>query len=197
MQGAVIVPRIIMVMSKSTRVGIAFDCDQGHCRGDEDTNSCVEAFTMSLAAHPGFPLIAGKKPARLMEYLPAPQALAERQFPRVAIKVDGRILLIRLGDVVSVEAEGNYVLLRIESRSYLLREPLSLVEKKLEPYGFVRIHRSVLVNTSFVEEIRPRSTGECGLHLRGGKEYTVTRTYKRNLKSIAKFWIGSAAFPVD
>jgi len=152
---------------------------------------------MSLAAHPRFPLLTGEKPARSIEHWPVPQALAERQFPRVALKVDGRILLIGLGDVASVEAEGNYVLLRIESRSYLLREPLSLVEKKLEPYGFVRIHRSVLVNTSFVEEIRPRSTGEYGLHLRGGKEYTVTRTYKRNLKSIAKFWIGSAAFTIE
>jgi len=29
--------------------------------------------------------------------------------------------------------------------------------------------------------------------VKGGKEYTVTRTYKKNLKSLAEFWIGAGA----
>jgi two-component system LytT family response regulator len=69
-----------------------------------------------------------------------------------------------------------------------------VVAEKLETHGFIRIHRSVLVNTSFVEEIRPLSTGEYCLRIEGGKEYTVTRTHKRNLKSLAQFWIGTGAF---
>jgi hypothetical protein len=28
----------------------------------------------------------------------------------------------------------------------------------------------------------------------GGMEYTVTRTYKKNLKSLAEFWIGTGTF---
>jgi two-component system LytT family response regulator len=69
--------------------------------------------------------------------------------------------------------------------------------EKLEPYGFIRIHRSVLVNISLVEEIRPHLTGEYGLQVKGGKKYTVTRTYKKNLKSLAEFWIGTGAFFPD
>ncbi len=53
------------------------------------------------------------------------------------------------------------------------------------------------MNTSFVEEIRPYSTGEYGLRVKGGKEYTVTRTYKKNLKSLAESWIGTAVFFPD
>ena len=33
--------------------------------------------------------------------------------------------------------------------------------------------------------------------LKRGKEYTVTRTYKKNLKSVAEFWIGVSAFCAD
>jgi DNA-binding LytR/AlgR family response regulator len=40
--------------------------------------------------------------------------------------------------------------------------------------GLVRIHSSVVVNSSFVEEIRPLLTGECFLQVQGGEEYTVT-----------------------
>ena len=113
---------------------------------------------------------------------------------RMAIKVKGKILLINPGDVVAVIAEGNYVLLQQESISYLLRESISVVAKKLEPFGFIQIHRSVLVNASFVEEIKPYPTGEYGLRVKGGKEYTVTRTYKENLRSLAEFSIGAGGF---
>lgn len=122
------------------------------------------------------------------------QDLGRRPSTRIGIKVKGRIRFINSGDVVAVVAEGNYVLLQQESSSYLLRESISVVAEALEPFGFVRIHRSVIVNSAFVEEIKPHPTGEYGLRIKGGKEYTVTRTYKENLKSLAEFWIGSRAF---
>lgn len=122
------------------------------------------------------------------------QELAKRSTTRFAIKVKGTIRFINPADVVAVLAEGNYVVLQQESSSHLLRESISAVAEKLEPFGFIRIHRSVLVNISFVEEIKPYSTGEYGLVVKGGKEYTVTRTYKQNLKALAELWIGSGAF---
>jgi DNA-binding LytR/AlgR family response regulator len=149
---------------------------------------------MNLSPQPNLPPIAEEPTARLMEALPALQALAKPQSARVAVKVNGRILFINLSDVVAVHAEGNYVSLRSNGTAYLLRESISAVADRLEAYGFIRIHRSVLVNISFVEEIRPFSTGEYGLRVRGGKEYTVTRTYKKNLKSLAEFWIGTGVF---
>ena len=130
----------------------------------------------------------------LMKPLTRHQDLVRRPSIRIAIKVKGRIRFINSNDVVAVLAEGNYVLLQQESSSYLLRESISVVAEALEPFGFVRIHRSVIVNSAFVEEIKPYPTGEYGLHVKGGKEYTVTRTYKENLKSLAEFWMGSGAF---
>ncbi len=123
--------------------------------------------------------------------------LARRPSTRLAIKVKRRILFINSGDVIAVLAEGNYVRLLQESTSYLLRESISNVAEKFELFGFIRIHRSVLVNASFVEEIKPYSTGEYGLRVKGGKEYTVTRTYKDNLKSLAEFWIGTGPLFLD
>ena len=55
----------------------------------------------------------------------------------------------------------------------------------------------VLVNTSFIEEIQPWVTGEYILRTRGGKEFTVSRTYKNNLKAIARFWFGADTFATD
>jgi DNA-binding LytR/AlgR family response regulator len=136
----------------------------------------------------------GKQSAILTEALPQLQKVSRARESRIAIKVKGSILFINPADVIAVQAEGNYVLLQRASGSYLLRESISMVAEKFKAYGFIRIHRSVLVNTAFVEEIRPNLTGEYGLRVKGGREYTVTRTYKQNLRSIADVWIGSDNF---
>jgi DNA-binding LytR/AlgR family response regulator len=148
----------------------------------------------------GVAIVAKNAPeqiASLGEAFPPLQRFPSPREPRIAFKVKGRILFLNPGDVVAVQSEGNYVWLRLETISHLLRESLSVVAEKLEPHGFIRIHRSVLVNASFVEEIRPYPTGEYGLRVKGGKEYTVTRTYKRNLKSLAAFWLGTGGLFSD
>jgi len=120
--------------------------------------------------------------------------LPQRQSTKMAIKANRRIVFIDPVEVSAVEAEGNCVLLRRRSDSYWLRESISIMAEILKPYGFIRIHRSVLVNSSFVEQIKSRPGGAYGLRTTGGKEYTVTRTYKKNLKSLAAAWIGTDIF---
>jgi len=139
---------------------------------------------------------ASERAARFVELMPHLPLLQQKSF-KIAIKSNGRILFIDPHELVVVQAEGNYVLLQQEAGSYLLRESISTIAENLKPYGFVRIHRSVLVNASFVQEIRPCATGEYELRVRGGKEYTVTRTYKKNLKALARFWMGTGNFLAD
>jgi len=136
----------------------------------------------------------GARMARPADAPPQRQQLSRQQPSQIAIKANGRIFFIDPAQVVTVQAQGNYVLLRRETGSYLLRGSISVMAEKLKPYGFVRIHRSVLVNRLKVDEIKPWTTGEYGLRLKDGKEYTVTRTYKKNLKELATSWIGTDAF---
>jgi DNA-binding LytR/AlgR family response regulator len=135
---------------------------------------------------------AGRSP-KLTEFRPRPESPLVRPI-KIAIKTKGKIILIPPGDILAVEAEGNYVLLRRPSDSYLLRESISTMAEKLQTYGFIRIHRSVLVNAAWVEEIQPGATGEYVLRVAGGREYMVSRTYKNNLKSLALSWIGTDSF---
>ena len=119
------------------------------------------------------------------------EVLARRQSPRIAFKANGRIVFMDLAEIVAVQAEGNYVSLRHQPSTYLLRGSISSIAEKLKPYGFIRIHRSVVVNTSAVEEIQSLPTGEYRLRVKGGKEYMVTRTYKDNLRDLAQLWVGT------
>jgi DNA-binding LytR/AlgR family response regulator len=129
--------------------------------------------------------------ADLIRVLRQLEVIAKRQAPRIAFKVKGSILLLDLAEIVAVQAEDNYVSLRHQPNPYLVRESLSSMAEKLKPYGFIRIHRSVVVNISAVEEIQPLPKGEYRLRVKGGEEYLVTRTYKHNLRDLAQLWVGS------
>jgi two-component system LytT family response regulator len=136
---------------------------------------------------------AGERVARLEEALPQLERLSNYTH-QVGIKTNGRILFIDPREVITVKADGNYVLLQRTSGSYLLRERISVLAEKLRPYGFVRVHRSLLVNRDQVDEVKAWTTGEYALRLKNGREYTITRKYKRNLKDLAGSWLGIDGF---
>jgi DNA-binding LytR/AlgR family response regulator len=109
---------------------------------------------------------------------------------RIAIKAKGRVLFVDSIDVVVAKAQGNYVALVHKSGCYLVRETMATAEQKLTPLGFVRIHRSILVNTPLVRDLRRDNTGRYVLRTTDGSEHPVGRTYKDNLKAIARSWLG-------
>ena len=109
---------------------------------------------------------------------------------RIAIKANGRVLFVDPVDVVVAKAEGNYVALVHKSGCYLVRETMATAEEKLTPLGFVRIHRSILVNTTLVRDLRRDDTGTYVLRTADGGEHPVGRAYKGNLKVIARSWLG-------
>ena len=154
-------------------------------------------YTPESIADDGFygPVDTPSLPANLIRALQQLEGIAKRQAPRIACKAKGRILFLDLAEIVAVQAEGNYVSLQHRPNPCLLRESLSSIAEKLKPYGFIRIHRSVVVNISAVEEIQPLPTGEYRLRVKGGKNYLVTRPYKDNLKDLAQLWVGSERFP--
>ena len=125
------------------------------------------------------------------------RALATGKSARIAIKGKGKILFIDTADLIAAEAKGNHVSLLCTSSSHMLRESISTIAEKLNLHGFVRIHRSVLVNAALVEEIHPCPTGDYVLSVRGGRQFTVTRSYKKNLQPLAQLWIGVQGFAAE
>jgi len=142
------------------------------------------------------PIVFRPSPAAL-ESLPDLQSPAAQKITRIGIKANGRIVLIDPTEIIVAEAQGNYVLLQLSRSAHLLRGQISGLADKLEPYGLIRIHRSVLVNAAHVEDMEPLCTGEYLLRMKGGKEYKVTRTYRKNLQLFAATWIGMGAFACD
>lgn len=83
-----------------------------------------------------------------------------------------------------VEADGRGVNVYAFDEHGRFRGTLLECAKRLEPHGFLRVHRSFLVNVAHVLEIRPSFGGTYVLQLddRSRREVPVSRNYARNVR---------------
>jgi two-component system, LytTR family, response regulator len=72
-------------------------------------------------------------------------------------------------------------------RSHLLRETMASLEQRLEPAKFLRIHRSRIVRTDCIQELRSIENREFTVKLSDGSEHRSSRTYADRLER----WLAS------
>jgi two-component system LytT family response regulator len=103
---------------------------------------------------------------------------------RLPIKVNGRIIVIRVTDIDWIDADADYVSVHVGGKTWLMRETIAAMELRLALSGFVRIHRSTLVNAGRVKELRPLDKGEYTVVLDDGKELKLTRHYRASIERL-------------
>jgi two-component system LytT family response regulator len=114
----------------------------------------------------------------LLQNLPIRRAGVER----LIVKSGARVAFIRTAEIDWIEAAGNYVRLHVGNDDHLLREPLSAIEKKLDPARFVRVHRSSIVNLDSIRELQPAFHGDYVIILRDGTEVPLSRGCREKLE---------------
>jgi DNA-binding LytR/AlgR family response regulator len=87
----------------------------------------------------------------------------------------GATRLVSRSTILYIKAEGDYVRLVTDTGRYLVRAALSEIEHRFEPHGFVRVHRSYLVNLRRAVEIRPELGGGATVVLSDGSRVPVAR----------------------
>ena len=121
----------------------------------------------------------------LRENLQALTGFLKRKTPeRILVKTAGRIYFIRVPEIDWIEAQGNYVLLHVGKESHLIREPIGELETQLQEGGFLRIHRSTLVNVERIRELRQLLHGDYRVWLRDGTQLTLSRRYRNKAREI-------------
>jgi two-component system, LytTR family, response regulator len=92
------------------------------------------------------------------------------------------VIVLRPEEIDFIEAYGDYVRLRVGQESHLLRGTLSDMERRLKDSGFVRIHRSRLVNWQRVREFISDREHDPVVVLRGGTRLDASPAYLRQLQ---------------
>jgi len=100
---------------------------------------------------------------------------------RIVFKSRGRILFLPVSDIRWIGAEGNYVRLSTATETHLLRETMAHLEERLDPRGFVRVHRSFIVNLKYVKEVRRETSGDSVVIMDSGNKVALGRSYRAHL----------------
>ncbi len=109
----------------------------------------------------------------------------EQKYPeRFIVKQSGKISFVPVDELIFLEATGNYIKLVTSNGSYLLRETMNNIEKKLSPEKFMRIHRSFIVKIEMIKELKPYFNSEYIVILKNGKELKASKTYKDSISSL-------------
>lgn len=93
---------------------------------------------------------------------------------------------VAVADVDRVEADGNYVAVVAGGRRHLVREALHVLEARLDPAEFVRVHRSHVVRINRIRRLEPSGHGEYELTLVDGTRVTSSRSYAEQVRRLLR-----------
>jgi len=102
---------------------------------------------------------------------------------RVPLSVDGRVLLFSAHEIDWVDASDDHIRVHAAKATHVVRETMASIESRLGA-GFVRIHRSTLVNARRIREIQPWVKGDFVLILHDGTRLTSGRTYREHVRAL-------------
>ena len=149
-----------------------------------DDSHAVAAFELAAVDYVVKP-VSQARLARTVERLrasrgsgPAPAGAAAAPL-RVALEDGERQRLVRIAEIRYVQANGHVVTARVGEGDLRWKGSLTEAAARLEPCGFLRVHRAYLVNPERVVEVEPYFGGAYLLRVddKARSEVPVSRNY--------------------
>ncbi len=96
---------------------------------------------------------------------------SEKSPEKLFVRKDQEIISLKSSEIVYVEAFDNYANVYTSSEKYLISHTLKSIGEKLIPLGFVRVHRSFLINFDLIDSISEGYVFLKGHRVQIGKSY--------------------------
>jgi len=102
---------------------------------------------------------------------------------RVVIKDGGKINIIPVNEIKWIEAQDDYIMIHSDKGKFLKQKTMKYFEDHLDETQFVRIHRSYIINLSYLQHLEQQETDSYKLILKNGQELPVSKTGLSRLKA--------------
>lgn len=103
---------------------------------------------------------------------------------RIAVKNKNNIHLIAINDIYYLEAQGDYVAIHTKEEKYLKNISLKFYVQNLDPKTFLRVHRSFIVNTKYINKLENYNKDSYMLILHNHKSINISRSGLQLLKEM-------------
>lgn len=144
-----------------------------------------ERFAQSLArakqaARDRGPGVLDDRVTRLLAMLEQEQGYLKR----IAVTSPGRVVFVRTEEIDTIEADGNYVRIRVGKEEHLHRETMKELEARLDPRRFCRVHRTWIVNLDRVRGLEGADSTGATVRLTDGRELPASRGQAERLREL-------------
>jgi two-component system, LytTR family, response regulator len=117
---------------------------------------------------------------------------AGEEKPRLLAELGGHLHVLDVTQVEMIEADRNYVVIRVGKENFHARSTLQQAELALRTQPMLRISRSCLVNLNYVKEVNRTLRGDFILVLAGGATVTSSEGFRAKVKEyLSKLRISS------
>jgi two-component system LytT family response regulator len=103
---------------------------------------------------------------------------------RVAVKSAQKISVVQCHKIKFIEAQDDFVMIYTDDSKYLKKQTLKYFEENLDPSQFIRIHRSYIINNSFIKQIELFEKDSYKLILTDGSKLPISKTGYQKLKEL-------------
>jgi len=98
---------------------------------------------------------------------------------------DGRRMVpIAVKAITWIRAEGDYARIHVGAASYLVYRTLTELDARLDPAGFLRVHRSAIVRLDQIAEVRTAGSNRYRVTLTDGTALIVSRGHAAALRKM-------------
>jgi DNA-binding LytR/AlgR family response regulator len=103
---------------------------------------------------------------------------------RIAVKIRQKIHMIPVADILYLQSEGDYVLIITADGKYLKEQTMKYFEMHLPRSQFVRIHRSYIINVTYISSIESDGRNSQQISLKNGQWLKASATGYKTLKAM-------------
>lgn len=117
------------------------------------------------------------------------EGYSERDLKKIALQKNGKFTLVDIGSIVYLESINNLLYIYTSDNQYIANNlNLKCFIEVYGALGFIRIHKSFIVNVEYISEIVPWFNSTMKIILRNDEmnELFVSRSYIKTFKEILK-----------
>lgn len=100
----------------------------------------------------------------------------------IFVQKSEKLFNLPVEEIIYLEASGDYTIITTKSDQFVSSSGIGKLEEIMNPDMFIRVHRSTIINLTFLKEIERHFNGGMIVKMQNSKSFPVSRTYAKMIR---------------
>lgn len=101
---------------------------------------------------------------------------------KLPVKIGNTVSFIAYSEIQYILASGSYVEICTLDKKHVLRDSLQNIMDEMDSKQMLRIHRSTIINTTFLDKVVHSNFGEIDVKMKDGSLFRVSKSYRKEFQ---------------